>query len=334
MKTMSCLQRFLPPSKKLERIFTDNSKEFTEACQDSQWNRDTSTPHRSEKNGVAERAVRRVKEGTAIALCRADYQKNGGTVRCIAFVTCATCMIKWTMARQHSRRDMARHLTESQSLVEHWLSTSQLPRRGKCRVQQFGKKALKGIFLGSVLRAGRRVGQETWWWQTLGFARIRRLRIVRQNIQKPRSVRQGRIPTSVRKRKSKHSWPSQTVFDSSGEPRARRWCWNWRRRQKKKKHRRFVVYEWRIYRHHEEPRLKFFDPDNGTFPIPLWNVGVMRQTQTSINNFSEHGMNCLWTEAKGVTLSEEWTGTTRFQILRTRLPEGYKWVNGKTYEHQ
>ena len=32
------------------------------------------------------------------------------------------------------------------------------------------------------------------------------------------------------------------------------------------------------------------------------------------------------TEAKGVNLLEEWTGTTRFQILRSRLLEGYKWV--------
>ena len=31
-----------------------------------------------------------------------------------------------------------------------------------------------------------------------------------------------------------------------------------------------------------------------------------------------------WTEAKGVNLSEVWSGTARFQILRTRLPEGHK----------
>ena len=34
------------------------------ACQELQWNHDTSTAHRSETNGVAERAVRRVNEGT------------------------------------------------------------------------------------------------------------------------------------------------------------------------------------------------------------------------------------------------------------------------------
>ena len=32
-------------------------------CQDLQWTHDTDTPHRSETNGIAERAVRRVKDG-------------------------------------------------------------------------------------------------------------------------------------------------------------------------------------------------------------------------------------------------------------------------------
>ena len=60
----------------------------------------------------------------------------------------------------------------------------------------------------------------------------------------------------------------------------------------------------------------------------------MRKTQTSIDNVSENIINGMWTEAKGVNLSEEWTVTTRFQILRARLPEGYKWVSGKTCENR
>ena len=83
------------------------------------------------------------------------------------------------------------------------------------------------------------------------------------------------------------------------------------------------------YPHHEDVRLKLHDPEHETFPILFKHVNVMRQTQTSINNVSEHIINDIWTEAKGVNLSEEWTGDTRFQILRTRLPEGYKRVNGR-----
>ena len=55
----------------------------------------------------------------------------------------------------------------------------------------------------------------------------------------------------------------------------------------------------------------------------------MRHTQTSVNNISEHTDSDIWTAANGVNISEKWTGTTRFQILRTRLPEGLRRVNGR-----
>ena len=42
-------------------------------------------------------------------------------------------------------------------------------------------------------------------------------------------------------------------------------------------------------RHHEEP--------HETLPIPLQYVDVMRQTQASMNNVSEHLINHVWTEA-------------------------------------
>ena len=82
-------------------------------------------------------------------------------------------------------------------------------------------------------------------------------------------------------------------------------------------------------RYHEEPRLKFYDSDDETFPIPLKYVDVMRQTQLCLNNVSENIINDLWTEATGVNIPEEWTGTARFLILRTRLLEGFKCSSGK-----
>ena len=49
-------------------FFKDMSSEFGKSCEDLSWNDRTSTPHRSETNGIAERAVRRVKEGTSAVL--------------------------------------------------------------------------------------------------------------------------------------------------------------------------------------------------------------------------------------------------------------------------
>ena len=51
--------KFLEPTRKPKVIYTDNSLEFCKACENLSWNHCTSTPHRSETNEIAERAVRR-----------------------------------------------------------------------------------------------------------------------------------------------------------------------------------------------------------------------------------------------------------------------------------
>ena len=48
-------------------IYTDNSSESGTSREDLSWTHRTSAPHRSETGGVAERAVRRVKEGTSFS---------------------------------------------------------------------------------------------------------------------------------------------------------------------------------------------------------------------------------------------------------------------------
>ena len=50
--------------------------EFGKACEDLSWNHCTSAPHRSETNGIAERAVRRVKEGTSAVLLQSGLNEK------------------------------------------------------------------------------------------------------------------------------------------------------------------------------------------------------------------------------------------------------------------
>ena len=75
-ETQRSLQKFLEPDRNSKVIYTDNSIEFGKACEDLSWNRCTSTPHRSETNGIAERAVRRVKEGTSAVLLQSGLNEN------------------------------------------------------------------------------------------------------------------------------------------------------------------------------------------------------------------------------------------------------------------
>ena len=75
-ETQRSLQKFLEADRKPKVIYIDNSLEFGKACEDLSWNRCTSTPHRSETNGIAERAVRRVKEGTSAVLLQSGLGEN------------------------------------------------------------------------------------------------------------------------------------------------------------------------------------------------------------------------------------------------------------------
>ena len=65
-ETQRSLQKFLESERKPKVIYTDNSLK----------NHCTSTPHRSETNGIVERAVRRVKEGTSAVLLQSGLKDS------------------------------------------------------------------------------------------------------------------------------------------------------------------------------------------------------------------------------------------------------------------
>ena len=70
------LQRFLGPQVKPQHVYTDNSKEFVKALKDLNWPNDTSTPHRPQTNGIVERAVRVVKEGTSCVMVQSGLAEK------------------------------------------------------------------------------------------------------------------------------------------------------------------------------------------------------------------------------------------------------------------
>ena len=72
--TKKSLQQFLPPSKQPGNNHTDSSLDVVRPCEDLSWNHDKSTLHRSGTKGIAEGAVQRVKEGTAVLVqcCPSD----------------------------------------------------------------------------------------------------------------------------------------------------------------------------------------------------------------------------------------------------------------------
>ena len=94
-ETQKSLQKFLEPERKPKVIYTDNSLEFGKACEDLSWNHCTSTPHRSETNGIAERAVRRVKEGTSAVLLQSGLNESwwADSVECYTYLRNVTDLL-------------------------------------------------------------------------------------------------------------------------------------------------------------------------------------------------------------------------------------------------
>ena len=90
-ETLRSLQKFLERDRNPKVIYTDNSLEFGKACGDLSWNHCTSTQHRSETIGIAERASHRVKEGTSAVLLQSVLNESWWADS-MEWYTCLRCI--------------------------------------------------------------------------------------------------------------------------------------------------------------------------------------------------------------------------------------------------
>ena len=154
-ETQRSLQKFLEPDRKPKVIYTDNSLECGKACEDLSWNHCTSTPHRSETNGIAERAARRVKEGTSAVLLQSGLNENwwADSMECYTYLRNVTDLLsdgKTPYERRFGQPSKG-PIVPFGSLVEYHPTTA----KDQSRIHQFRKKVLPGLFLGYALYAGR-----------------------------------------------------------------------------------------------------------------------------------------------------------------------------------
>ena len=153
-ETQRSLQKFLEPERKPKVIYTDNSLEFGKACEDLSWNHCTSTPHRSETNGIAERAVRRVKEGTSAVLLQSGLNQSwwADSMECYTYLRNVTDLLSdgKTPYERRFGQPLKGPIIPFGSLVEYHPITA----KDQSRIHQFGKKVLPGLFLGDALYAG------------------------------------------------------------------------------------------------------------------------------------------------------------------------------------
>ena len=196
-ETSSCLQRFLLPSQKREIIYTDNSKTLLNFCQDLQRDHDTSTLHRSDTNGVAERAVRRVKGGTAIATVQSGLPEEWWD--CWRWCSCY-------LRNAHHKMTDGKDSIREQTWQIIWPTINISCNIGSVhpnyRERQVNSTSvLKDIAETNILRLWATCGARLVWRLDDGrswrFARIRILRNLRRKIQKPRYISTRRTRISV-----------------------------------------------------------------------------------------------------------------------------------------
>ena len=154
-ETQRSLQKFLEPNRKPKVIYTDNSLEFVKACEDISWNRCTSTPHRSETNGTAERAVRRVKEGTSAVLLQSGLDEKwwADSMECYCYLRNIQDLLSdgKTPYERRFGEPFKGTIIPFGSLVEYY----PISAKDQSRIHQFRKKVLLGLFLGYALYAER-----------------------------------------------------------------------------------------------------------------------------------------------------------------------------------
>ena len=161
-ETQRSLQKFLEPNRKPEVIYTDNSLEFGKPCQDLSWNHCTSTPHRSETNGIAERAVRKVKEVTCAVLLQSGLDENwwADSMECYTYLRNVTDLLSdgKTPYERRFGQPCKGPIIPFGSLVEYHPKTA----KDQSRLHQFGKKVLPGLFFGYALYAARIWRGDIW----------------------------------------------------------------------------------------------------------------------------------------------------------------------------
>ena len=186
--------------------------EFSKACEDLSWNHCTSTPHRSETNGVAERALRRVKEGTSAVLLQSGLDENwwADSRECYTYLRNVTDLLSdgKTPYERRFGKPLKGPIIPFGSLVEYHPKTA----KDQSRIHQFGKKVLPGLFLGYALYAGR------LWKGDVLIADLEELEMmeVSEIYSKRLNAKEVIFPQTRRIYFSNRRWTNQTFWRRSG----------------------------------------------------------------------------------------------------------------------
>ena len=329
-ETQRSFQKFLKPERKPNVINSDNSLEFGKACEDLSWNHCTSTPHRSETNGIAEKAVRRVKEGISAVMLQSGLNESwwADSMECYTVLRNVTDLLSdgKTPYERRFGQPYKGPIIPFGSLVEYHLITA----KDQLRIHQFGKKVLPGLFVGYALYA-----EGSWKadvliadfeeLETMDAPEIYSKRLNAKEVIFPKQgeynlpIADGRIKTPggdqelrtstlVRHRpiqgeghvdflgESEGSFPQpHDSLPVAGESMNDFWSMSGNF----------------MYRHLVEPRVKLYSPSEGSFPVPLQHIDVTRTTHANLDVKQAKRIDDYWNIDGSRDLFDLWTGVTQ-----------------------
>ena len=326
-ETEKRLRKFLEPSPKPKVIYSDNSLEFRKSCEDLSWNQHTSTPHRSAADGIAERAVRRVKDQTSRVLLQSGLDQKWWADMLLPSAKCP----RPPGRRENSVRKAIWRTIQSantsfirfqREINQEFISLA----RKYYLVSFLGMNwSLCGIWKGDILIADledlekldeseidpRRInakqvlisqkGDEFIFPVADGTAKFsgRDYEFREPTLRREQTVRSEDFSGDLQGEPGE-SQPTESTDDAEA------WADFW------------SIQGDVIYRHHNEPRGQLFVPKEETFPFPLKYIDVTRSTHTDLDVMQEKRVDDLWNVDGSRDLSDPWTGFTQFTLLEEK----------------
>ena len=344
-ETKKALQKFLGPQGDAKHVYSDNSKEIAKACDDIGLSADTSVPHRKQTNGIAENAVRKVKEGTSCALAQSKLSDGWWQLATLCYWF-LRCIVDITT---HEKTAYEVRFGEPfrGPVIPFGAHVSYNPQSpdDKARLHQMAEKTLQGIFAGYKQQAGGGFSGELIIldWDNLNEANTVGqvyersiphtevfLELVNDQFHFPLAsgdlnqpgerAHDSRKRKLKQKRKQEHQENLEEIIRKQEEEIAKLkadqpedmptsttdfWTCN----------------EDYITRHHQTQRTKLFIPTEENCPIPLKWLDVSRVTSTNLDepNFATRIQNTskraghIWpevykaaTEAERIQFRKEW----------------------------
>jgi len=358
-------QRFLGPDGTCKHVYTDNSKEQIKAFEDLGLSHDTSTPHRPETNGIAERAVRRVKEGTSCTLAQSGFGDEWWAHAMVCF--CFLRNVVDILLSGHTAYFGRFGVDYTGPTIPFGAEIEYQPSSQKDikRLHSMAHKTLPGIFLGYVQHAGGGWSGDVnvLDWEELDKAdyvsqcNIRRFKAEEVHAVKPGGKfifplaegdlrqpgdEQAQYRRSIRqRRKRKEREARGDPEPPSDVPHTQEPFPTQEEAQHDAQHDppTAITDFWTcnsdcIIRHHKVPRTQLFVPTNDDLPLPLKYVDILRTTETDLEHLREHVVRDYWTRDGARELSAPWTGRTVFTLLKPQPPPGFTWVMGRLTRKQ